>query len=85
MVTSANAQPAAYPVNGRGLSDDGMDVFLSTITNGKVTRDNVEPYIDLLARFPYLGAPYMARVAERGGGLLSAGGRGAEECGERCG
>jgi hypothetical protein len=30
-----------------------MDVFLSIITNGKVTRDNVEPHSDRLARFPY--------------------------------
>jgi hypothetical protein len=28
MVTGANAQPAAYPVNRRGLSDDVMDVFV---------------------------------------------------------
>src|SRR5467141_1370344 len=34
-------RPASYPDNGRKLSDDAIDVFLSIITNGKVTRDNV--------------------------------------------
>jgi hypothetical protein len=52
---------ALYPTNGRTLSDDVMDVFISTITNGKVTRDNVEPHTDLLARFPYLGPPHKIR------------------------
>ena len=65
MVTGANAQPAAYPLNRRGLSGDVTDVFVSIITNGKVTRDNVEPITIRLARFPYLGAAYMARLAER--------------------
>ncbi len=32
-------RPAAYPDNGRTLSDDVMDVFISIITNRKVTRD----------------------------------------------
>jgi PAS domain S-box-containing protein len=31
-------RPASYPENGRKLSDDAIDVFLSIITNGKVTR-----------------------------------------------
>jgi len=52
-------RPASYPDNGRALSDDVMDIFISTITNGKVTRDNVGPHNDLLARFPYLGLPHM--------------------------
>ena len=43
-------RPASYPANGRTLSDDVMDVFLSILTNGKVTRDNVGPHNDLLAR-----------------------------------
>jgi hypothetical protein len=42
-----------------------MDVFISIITNGKVMRDNVGPHNDLLAQFPYLGAPHKARSAER--------------------
>ena len=41
-------RPASYPDNGRALSDDVMDVFLSILTNGKVTRDNVEAHNDLL-------------------------------------
>ncbi len=52
------SRAAAYPVNGRGLSDDVMDVFISLLTNGKLTRDNVEPHRDLLADFPYLGPPH---------------------------
>lgn len=55
------AHPAAYPANGRKLTDDVIDVFLSVITNGKVTRDNVGPHKDLLADFPYLGSPHEAR------------------------
>lgn len=56
--------PASYPDNGRKLSDDVMDIFVSTITNGKVTRDNVGPHNDLLARFPYLGPPHVVHSAE---------------------
>jgi hypothetical protein len=57
-------QPAAYPGNGRTLSDDAPDVFLSILTNGKVTGDNVGPHNDLLASFPYLGPPHRTRSAE---------------------
>jgi uncharacterized protein DUF4331 len=57
-------RPASYPDNGRALSDDVMDVFISIITNGKVTRDNVGPHKDLLASFPYLGPPHVARSAQ---------------------
>lgn len=55
------SQPASYPHNGRSLSDDVMDVFISTITNGKITSDKVGPHKDLLATFPYLGAPHQDR------------------------
>jgi hypothetical protein len=51
-------QPASYPANGRALSDDVMDHFVSILTNGKVTRDNVGPHKDLLTSFPYLGPPH---------------------------
>ena len=51
-------RPAAFPDNGRTLSDDVIDGFLSVITNGKVTSDNVGPHKDLLASFPYLGPPH---------------------------
>jgi len=57
-------RPAAYPGNGRKLSDDVMDGFISILTNGKVTRDNVGPHNDLLASFPYLGPPHKARSAQ---------------------
>jgi hypothetical protein len=51
-------RPASYPDNGRGLSDDVMDVFISLLTNGRLTRDNVGPHDDLIAEFPYLGPPH---------------------------
>jgi uncharacterized protein DUF4331 len=57
------SKPASYPANGRTLTDDAIDVFLSILTNGKVTRDNVGPHTDLLASFPYVGAPHKARSA----------------------
>jgi hypothetical protein len=56
-------KPASYPANGRTLTDDAIDVFLSILTNGKVTRDNVGPHTDLLASFPYVGGPHKARSA----------------------
>src|ERR1700752_2786470 len=57
------SKPASYPTNGRTLSDDAIDVFLSILTNGKVTRDNVGPHADLLASFPYVGGPHKTRSA----------------------
>ena len=53
-------QPASYPANGRALADDVMDHFVSILTNGKVTGDNVGPHMDLLTSFPYLGPPHHA-------------------------
>lgn len=55
---------AAYPGNGRALTDDVMDIFLSIITNGKLMTDHVGPHRDLLADFPYLGQPHKARSSE---------------------
>jgi hypothetical protein len=49
---------ASFPDNGRGLTDDVVDVFFGVLTNGKVTRDNVGPHTDLLTDFPYLGPPH---------------------------
>jgi len=51
-------EPVAYPHNGRALTDDVVDVFLSVLTNGKVTGDKVGPHSDLLDEFPYLGPPH---------------------------
>jgi hypothetical protein len=52
------AQPAAYPRNGRTLTDDVGDHFLTVFTNGKVTSDGVGPHTDLLTEFPYVGPPH---------------------------
>jgi hypothetical protein len=51
-------EPVRHPHNGRTLSDDVVDVFLSMYTNGRVTGDKVEPHTDLLDEFPYLGTPH---------------------------
>jgi hypothetical protein len=56
--------PASYPGNGRALTDDVLDHFLSLLTKGRVKSDGVGPHRDLLAEFPYLGAPHMG-AAER--------------------
>jgi hypothetical protein len=50
--------PVRFPHNGRTLTDDVVDVFLSMFTNGKVTGDKVGPHGDLLDEFPYLGPPH---------------------------
>jgi Domain of unknown function (DUF4331) len=50
--------PARFPHNGRTLTDDVVDVFLSMLTNGKVAGDKVGPHGDLLDEFPYLGPPH---------------------------
>src|SRR5262249_55622327 len=50
--------PVHFPHNGRTLTDDVVDVFLSMLTNGKVTGDKVGPHSDLLDEFPYLGTPH---------------------------
>jgi Domain of unknown function (DUF4331) len=58
-------RPASYPGNGRKLTDDVMDHFISILSNGRVTRDNVGPHKDLLDKFPYVGVPHKNRSAER--------------------
>jgi hypothetical protein len=55
------ASPAAFPRNGRTLTDDAADVFLAILTNGEVTEDKVGPHGDLLPDFPYLGLPHALR------------------------
>ncbi|MGJ5817709.1 DUF4331 family protein [Paludibaculum fermentans] len=52
------SRPASYPLNGRTLTDDVMDGFIALLTNGRLTRDGVEPHRDLLPDFPYLGPPH---------------------------
>lgn len=59
-------RPAAYPVNGRTLNDDVMDLFISLLSNGKVTSDHVGPHKDLLTRFPYVGPPHVDRSKSDG-------------------
>ena len=51
-------QPAAYPHNGRALTDDVADHFLAVFTNRKVPDDGLGPHTDLLSEFPYLGPPH---------------------------
>ena len=58
-----NTRPASYPSNGRALTDDVLDHFLSILTNGKVTTDGVGPHNDFLAAFPYLGPPHLVAAA----------------------
>jgi L-alanine-DL-glutamate epimerase-like enolase superfamily enzyme len=53
---------ASYPDNGRTLTDDVLDHFLTILTNGKVTTDRVGAHSDLLAEFPYLGPPHNISV-----------------------
>ena len=51
-------QPASYPTNGRTLTDDAGAHFITLLSNGKVTGDGLHPHTDLLADFPYVGAPH---------------------------
>jgi hypothetical protein len=65
------ARAASYPNNGRTLTDDVLDHFLTILTNGKVTTDGIGAHSDLLTEFPYLAAPH--RTAS-GRPLLAKGG-----------
>jgi pyruvate/2-oxoglutarate dehydrogenase complex dihydrolipoamide dehydrogenase (E3) component len=58
------SESVSYPANGRTLTDDAIDVFLPILTNGKVIGDNVGHHTDLLASFPYIGAPHKVRSAK---------------------
>ena len=51
-------EPARFPDNGRALTDDVVDLFFFTYTNGKMMGDKVGPHSDLLDDFPYLGPPH---------------------------
>jgi hypothetical protein len=50
--------PAGYPKNGRTLTDDVTDAFLSILTNGRITTDHLGPHRDPLEEFPYVGPPH---------------------------
>ena len=57
-----STRPASFPDNGRTLTDDGFDVFMGVLTNGKVMGDNVGSHGDLLLEFPYVGPPHHSCV-----------------------
>ena len=50
-------QPAAYPGNGRGLTDDVFTLRMAFLSNGAVTSGAVPPHADMRPDFPYLGLP----------------------------
>lgn len=54
---------AAYPANGRKLTDKVLDGFLSILTNGTMTTVGLKPHDDLLTEFPFLGPPHRAAKA----------------------
>ena len=58
------AHAASYPSNGRALTDDVLDGFISILTNGKVTTDGVGPHSDLLTEFPYVGPPHRTATSQ---------------------
>ena len=66
-------RPVAYPANGRTLTDDVVNQFLTVFTNGQVTSDKVGPHTDLLAEFPYVGPPNNAMPTGGGSGYSPAG------------
>ena len=49
-------KPATYP-NGRVLTDDVYSKRFAWLSHGKVPPTGLKPHDDLLAQFPYLGAP----------------------------
>jgi len=51
---------SVVPGHGRALRDAAADIFLTIITNGKLTGDGAGPHDDLLAEFPYVGPPHNA-------------------------
>ena len=53
--------PALFPNNEPALTDDVVDVFIPILTMGNVKGDDVDAHKDLLAKFPYPGAPDQVR------------------------
>jgi hypothetical protein len=60
MLSYDPTRPASFPGNGRALTDDAGDVFLTVLTNGRVTGEKIRAHSDLLADFPYVGPPHYA-------------------------
>jgi len=58
VLTYTVGSTAAGPLNGRGLTDDVIDVELNLVTKGAVPTDGIGPHTDYLASFPYLGNPH---------------------------
>lgn len=56
---------AAFPGNGRTLTDDAFDWFIRVLTNGRIAGDSVEPHSDLLRKFPYVGPPHQSLVVKK--------------------
>jgi len=38
------SRPTGFPHNGRTLTDEALDAFLTVLTNGRVTWDKVGPH-----------------------------------------
>jgi len=70
-------RPAAFPDNGRSLTDDVVDVFFAIFSNGKITSDLVGPHTDLLKQFPYVAPPHKDWSAELVAARTSAAPEGA--------
>ena len=56
------SRPAAYPTNGRALTDNVVDFLLPILTNGKIKTEKVGPHRDLIDQFPYVGPPHRERA-----------------------
>jgi hypothetical protein len=52
LLTYHPARPASFPHNGRTLTDDAFDSFISVMTNGKVTDDKVRTAPRFAHRIP---------------------------------
>jgi len=55
MLSYDPTRPARFPGNGRTLTDNVGDVFLTVLTNGRVPGEKIAAHSDLLVEFPYLG------------------------------
>ncbi len=53
---------SAGSLNGRGLTDDVIDIELNLVTKGTVSTDGANAHTDLLSDFPYLGSPTRLRL-----------------------